>query len=326
MVHTVKTAASTIASSGGAHAAPDSELDAVAEELLDLDPSGTRTGRAIRRSFDMLLDGQHTGRFRWEQLSKTEKTHCGTLVEINLQREFAFADGTAMDFAIRGIDVDCKYSQDLHDWMIPREAVGHLCLGLWASDHKGIWSAGLFRAAGDILRSPKGNQDKKRQLSAAGRSSIRWLHWQKPLPGNVLLGLAEADIAAIFAPRAGAKRIDELFRRAIGLRVSRNVIATVAMQEDYMKRVRGNGGARSSLRPDGIVIFGQFKAHGAIAAALGLPVPSKGEHLSARLAPLGPHHDGMPAAEIGGSMWVAALPGDPVHPAPALPLPRGHAG
>ncbi len=48
----------------------------------------------------MLLDGQHTGRYRWDQLHKTEKTHFGTLVEINLQRAFGFDDGMTMDFAI----------------------------------------------------------------------------------------------------------------------------------------------------------------------------------------------------------------------------------
>jgi len=80
----------------------------------------------------MLLDGQHTGRYRWDQLYKTEKTHFGTLVEINLQREFGFADGVAMDFAICGIDVDCKYSQDRGEWMIPPEALGQIILGLWA--------------------------------------------------------------------------------------------------------------------------------------------------------------------------------------------------
>jgi hypothetical protein len=62
----------------------------------------------------MLLDGQHTGRYRWDQLYKTEKTHFGTLVEINLQREFGFSDGQAMDFAIQGIDVDCQFENCLN--------------------------------------------------------------------------------------------------------------------------------------------------------------------------------------------------------------------
>ena len=105
----------------------DAGLRAVAEELADSDPSGAKIARVLRRTYDMLLDGQHTGRYRWDQLSKTEKTHFGTLVEINLQRAFGFADGKAMDFAIRGVDVDCKFSQNPGDWMIPPEAAGQLC-------------------------------------------------------------------------------------------------------------------------------------------------------------------------------------------------------
>jgi len=68
----------------------DPELRAVADELMSHDPDGLRVARVLRRTYDMLLDGQHTGRYRWDQLYKTEKTHFGTLVEINLQREFGF--------------------------------------------------------------------------------------------------------------------------------------------------------------------------------------------------------------------------------------------
>jgi hypothetical protein len=98
----------------------------VAQELAYLDSDRAKIARVLRRTYDMLLDGQHTGRYRWDQLYKTEKTHFGTLVEINLQRAFGFADGQSMDFAIRGIDVDCKYSQSRGDWMIPPEAMGQL--------------------------------------------------------------------------------------------------------------------------------------------------------------------------------------------------------
>jgi hypothetical protein len=74
-------------------ATADAELRAVAEELAESDPSGVKIAKVLRRTYDMLLDGQHTGRYRWDQLFKTEKTHFGTLVEINLQRAFGFADG-----------------------------------------------------------------------------------------------------------------------------------------------------------------------------------------------------------------------------------------
>ena len=58
----------------------DRALRSVAGELMSQDPDGLRVARVLRRTYDMLLDGQHTGRYRWDQLYKTEKTHFGTLV------------------------------------------------------------------------------------------------------------------------------------------------------------------------------------------------------------------------------------------------------
>lgn len=71
----------------------DAELSMVGMDLMVKDYDGARIAKVLRRTFDMLLDGQHTGRYRWRQLYKTEKIHFGTLVEINLQREFGFDDG-----------------------------------------------------------------------------------------------------------------------------------------------------------------------------------------------------------------------------------------
>ena len=127
-------------------AGEDSELAAVAAELRGLDEDGSLMAAAIRGALDMLLDGQHTGRYRWDQLHKTEKTHAGTLVEIALARVLRLADGAALDYTIAGADVDCKFSHRLGGWMIPPEADGQLMLLVQASDEDGTWSAGLVRA------------------------------------------------------------------------------------------------------------------------------------------------------------------------------------
>jgi Restriction endonuclease NaeI len=298
----------------------DPALRAVADELVSRDPDGLKVAGVLRRTYDMLLDGQHTGRYRWDQLYKTEKTHFGTLVEINLQREFSFADGTAMDFAICGIDVDCKYSQGLADWMIPPEAVGHIILGLWASDDQGKWSLGLVRAGDHLLTASRGNRDLKRRLSAAGRAGVTWIFRDYVLPENALLRIPVRDVRQIFTcSRYGTKRVDMLFRLAQQRLISRTVVATVAQQEDYMKRVRGNGGSRSSLRPEGIVIIGQYESHRRIAQALAVPVPGLGESVSVRLARRRSRHAGLPFAALDGGDWVVAQPDDPAETAPILP-------
>lgn len=268
----------------------------------------------------MLLDGQHTGRYKWSQLHKTEKTHFGTLVEINIQREFNLADGHTMDYSIEDIEVDCKFSQNLADWMIPPEALGHILLGLWASDDKGTWSAGLVRAYPDNLTSSEGNRDGKRRLSKAGKTNIKWIFKDMPLPENALLRIPQDKVDIVFnCSEHGTKRIDMLFRLAQLKPVRRNVIATVAQQEDYMKRIRGNGGSRSTLKSEGIVILGQYSSHGEIAKALELRVPGPGESMSVRLASQKPHHGGRPSVEIDSVHWVVAEADDPIETAPDLP-------
>ena len=306
-------------------AGDDPELAAVATALATLDPDGALMAGAIRRAFDMLLDGQHTGRYRWDQLHKTEKTHAGTLVEINVQRALRLADGAALDYSIAGADVDCKFSHRVGGWMIPPEAVGKLLLVIQASDDEGTWSAGLLRARPELLR-PAGNRDLKRSLNDEGRGSVLWLHARAPLQENILLRLSERAVVSVFAPASGQQRVNELFRQALGMRVSRTVVATVAMQDDYMKRVRDGGGARDQLRDEGIVIFGDYAGDQGLASALGLPKPGPGEFVSARLTRLvdGAASGGVLRFDarfirLDGADWALAGSGDPAERAPALP-------
>ncbi len=310
-------------------ATADGDLAAVAAELRALDGDGSRIAAAIRGALDMLLDGQHTGRYRWDQLHKTEKTHAGTLVEIALARALRLADGTTLDYTIAGAEVDCKFSHRLGGWMIPPEADGKLMLLVQASDEDGTWSAGLLRATPENLR-PAGNRDGKRALNDRGRAAARWLHARAPLQENALIRLPETDVAAIFASASGQQRVNELFRRAQRMRVSRTVVATVAMQDDYMKRVRGGGGARDQLRAEGIVIFGDYAGDQVLASALGLPRPGPGEFVSARLVPrpgkdgtdghgtVG-HGDYARSIRLAGADWLLASAADPPSPAPVLP-------
>jgi len=190
-------------------------LEAVASALRALDPEGTRTAQVLRDTLDQLYDGQRTRRFRWDQLFKTEKTHCGTLVEINLQREFKFQDGTKLDYHIAGVDVDCKYSQTCYAWMIPPEAHGHICLVVWAEDTKDPkWSVGLVRVTADRLHTA-GNRDAKATLNQEGRNAVVWLSDKAPLPPNVFLQLDADKVAKIMALKSGVRRVDELSRLSI---------------------------------------------------------------------------------------------------------------
>ena len=295
---------------------PDPELDTVADELMDIRDFESRVAAVLRDTLDQLYDGQRTGRYRWDQLHKTEKTHCGTLVEINMQREFQFVDGDKLDYKIANIEVDCKYSQDLAAWMIPNEARDEICLGLWADDAKSVWSAGLFRALDELLTN-RGNRDQKANLNKDGKATVHWLYQESELPPNVLLQIPKADVDHIMEPNSGAERIRRLFRTVQGQRIGRGVVATVAQQADYMKRIRGNGGARSQLREEGIIILGQYEAHREVARQLGLPIPGKGESVSARVCASAPAAPG--SVQIGASHWRIARKGDPQVMVPIVP-------
>ncbi|MGH3218981.1 MAG: NaeI family type II restriction endonuclease [Streptosporangiaceae bacterium] len=85
-----------------------------------------------------------------------------------------------------------------------------------------------------------------------------------------------------------------------------------------MKRARGNGGARTELRAEGILVLGHQDNDPLVAATLGLAVPRKGELISARVIHARPErHD--PVAIIEGEPWALAHEGDPVITAPIIP-------
>jgi hypothetical protein len=310
----------------------DTEIDAVEAELYRLDPAGDQVARVLRETLDQLYDGQHSGRWSFDQLHKTEKTHMGTLVEINLHRRFGFADGDVTDYRIAGIEVDCKYSMSYGGWELPPEVIGHLCLVLTATDARASWTAGLLRVREDLLR-PGSNRDAKRQLTAASRVSIRplWLGHGR-LARNLFLTLDPAIRQRVFTATGkrgmsdGQARTNELFRLVQRRIIRRSELATVARQDDFMKRARGNGGARTQLSAEGILVLGHQDDDPLIARALGLAAPARGEFISARVAPARDDRPD-PVAVIGGERWSLARPGDPVTAAPQVPRGRaaGHA-
>lgn len=304
----------------------DPDLDAVEDELYQLDPTGDRVAAVIRDTLDQLYDGQHTGRWDFSQLHKTEKTHMGTLIEINLHREFGFADGDATDYRIGGTEVDCKYSMS-GTWTLPPEVIGHLALLATAIDGNDTWRAGIMRVDLRWLNLGR-NRDAKGTLSQAGRARIRWL-WPAHgrLPQNIFLHMDPEIRERIFSARAkrgtqhGQARTNELFRSVQRRIIRRAELATVAQQDDFMKRARGNGGARTMLRSEGILVLGHQENDPLVAAALGLPVPHKGEFVSARVIPARDDRDD-PIAEIGGKRWAVAHLEDPVVMAPIVPKRR----
>lgn len=299
----------------------DSELAQVEAELYRTDPTGDRVASVLRDTLDQLYDGQRTGRWNFAQLHKTEKTHMGTLVEINLHREFGFDDGDVTDYRIADIEVDCKYSMTSVGWTLPPEVIDHLALLVTANDTHSSWRAGLIRVELPLLNLGR-NRDAKATLSREGRKHITWL-WTEHgrLPPNLLLQLDDDTRARIMNAkgrrgRHGQARVDELFRSVQGRIIRRAELATVAQQMDYMKRARADGGARTTLQPEGILVLGHQRNDLAVAAVLGLPLPNLGEFVAATVVET--HYPAKVSVEIDGRHWRLADPGTTDEPAPTL--------
>lgn len=312
---------------------PPPELQELAKWFEKESDTRERFRWALRDSLDELLDGQRTGRWAYQHLSKTEKTYLGTAVEVNLTKEFDFADGDDLDWKIAGRDVDCKFSKDLGGWEIPMEMylcadhgerqgkADHPALLTWFDDTTNRWVAGLItttderlwwrkeKDAGDRVRGY--NRDNKRRLMARSFSDVYWL-WgglQTDLPRNLLLQMDPMMRARILSSNlSGQKRVDQLFCEVQNQIVGRQVVLTVGQQDDAPKRVRD---ARKALKKKGIVILGHQDAHPKIAEALRLPVPVKGEWISVRITPVS-ETDTRPFVELYEQRWAIAREEDPV--------------
>jgi hypothetical protein len=308
-------------------------MDRVEAFLKRADPTGDLFASVLRETYDQLYDGSRTGRFDPAQLRKTESTHMGSLVEINLHRAFGFDDGQEMDYEIAGIEVDCKFSKTLGGWMIPQNAVrgDHLLLVVWADDNLSRWEAGVVRATefaadGTRLITKGGNQDLKRSLTVAGQARVRYLYPGGRLIENLLLHLDPDKRDKIFNPTpdrrrkpSGQAKVDMLFRTVQKRLVDRASVEAVAQQRDPMKRAR-EAREPKHLGSEGILVLGHQDGEDIAARDLGLPVPKKGSFVSARVVPTDDGWAGN-AAEIAGGRWRLAEDTDPVVPAPLFPKP-----
>lgn len=280
--------------------APESQDQALARVVTWFQAQAdmrVRFGSAIRQSFDEVFDGQRTGRYSLDQLSKVEKSYIGTKIEIVVQDEFGLERGRRMDYLIVDEEVDAKWSMRSGGWMIPTEAIGELCLCMTADDDRSVFSVGLIRTDADRLTESR-NKDSKGRLSPRALASMAWLAKDAELPENLLLHLDDATRDAVLDPAlSGQRRINELFHRVQERIIRREVVLTVAQQDDGPKRVRD---ARKHLAQFGIEILGHQEDHPEAARLFGLPVPRKGEWVSVSVVDA---DVGEPGAAVIGGRW-----------------------
>jgi hypothetical protein len=138
--------------------------------------------------------------------------------------------------------------------MIPPEAIGQLCILLRVNEERSVCAVGLVRARPEYLRSGL-NRDAKTSFSAAGRRHIWWVVLDFPYTPNFWT-LVDGELRErIMGAGGGTQRLAVLFENCLETPVSRVLISSIAAQDDFMKRIRRNGGARDLLAPKGIAIL-----------------------------------------------------------------------
>jgi hypothetical protein len=207
----------------------------------------------IRKAIDEVIDAPRTNRFTLSETEKTEKTYLGTKIEILLRAHLKLPKGRILDLAVGGVETDIKNTMG-GNWTIPMEAFGHPCLLIKESEKKATCSVGFIIARDEYL-NPGQNRDAKRSFSVKGLQNAWWLLKDDPYPSNFWEAMPLKQRQLIMEARGGTVRLAALFRTIQKRPLSRLIVQAVAQQDDYMKRVRRNGGARDVLAREGIAIL-----------------------------------------------------------------------
>jgi hypothetical protein len=235
------------------------ELSKVVDGFFDLIGGRERLEielpRLVKNAVDFVLDPARTSRTKIDELDKVEKTFIGLKIEHFIRDWLGAPKGVRRDLKIGEIDVDIKHTIGT-TWMIPPETYKseEPCLLIATAKFDGKCSLGFLLARDAYLTKP--NRDQKRGLSSEGQKQIWWLVKDRPFPRSRWDGIDMDGFRRLRASAGGTNRAANFFRQNLGRKVDRSIIqALLYDQLDYMKRVRGNGGARDRLREDGIILL-----------------------------------------------------------------------
>jgi hypothetical protein len=217
----------------------------------------TSVPQLIRTAIDEVIDAPRTNRFTLGEIEKTEKTYLGTKIEILLRWQLGLPKGQKLDLAIDGVEVDVKNTMG-SSWTIPEESIGHPAILIRSNEQTARCDFGVI-VVKELYLTRGRNRDGKRALAAnAILENVWWMLKDDPYPPNFWERLNETEKATIMDAGGGTQRVAKLFEQYQEQPISRILVQAVCQQQDYMKRIRRNGGARDILAPKGIaVLWGQ---------------------------------------------------------------------
>jgi Restriction endonuclease NaeI len=232
----------------------------------------------IADAVDFVIDPIRTARTLISDLDNVEKTFIGLKIEHFLRDFLDFPKGIR-DLRIGDTDVDVKTTVR-NTWMIPPETFRNSepCLLILTATEKRYCSMGLIVARDEYLGSP--NRDGKRSVKAGAFADILWLVERELLPESRWSNIDMKQFRGLRKLIGGNVRAAAFFRENLGKVVHRSILQGLLFdQKDYMKRIRGNGGAKDILGQENIAILSGAYRRDPI-AALGLPNCGRDEFVS----------------------------------------------
>jgi len=225
--------------------------DAIVLKAHGRDRLVSRFPELVRDAIEYVIDPIRTGRTTIKELDNVEKTFVGLKVE-HFIRDFLDVPKGVRDLVIDGENVDVK-NTIASSWTIPKETYDEEgpCLLIAVADESGRCWLGLILARRAYLGAE--NRDRKRQVTVAGRQNIMWIIDGQPFPPSAWAGFDMGRFRELRSITPGALRAAMFLEENIDKVVNRRVVQSLLFdQKDYMKRLRGNGGARDLLAPKGI--------------------------------------------------------------------------
>lgn len=215
---------------------------------------------ALRTALDEVIDTLRTGRRSVNELNEIETVYIGSKIEALIQHQLRTARN-CNGVAINGINVAAVFTLS-DEWSSPHSQEPNVFIVVFYDRFSSNCSFGLINSSDD------GKID-----------NVTWLIKDEELARNFWESVSAETIDAIFSKKSGNQRLQYLFSNLLETPISRDVVATVAQQKDYMKRVRKNGGARDALARNEIAIL-NGEVDSEIIRELGLSPISKDQFYS----------------------------------------------
>jgi hypothetical protein len=207
----------------------------------------------VREAIDFVLDPVRTARTTMAELDSIEKTFVGLKIE-HVVRDMLDVPKGLRDLVIDGTDVDVKNTIG-DNWMIPPETyrTEDVCLVIASEESSHRCWMGLVVARNAYLNAP--NRDQKRSFKSEAFGNILWLVEAAPYPVSRWASINMDRFRELKKIRGGTNRAVAFFSENLRLPVHRDVIHSLLLQHDYMKRLRANGGARDVLKGRGVALL-----------------------------------------------------------------------